>query len=329
MGTPSIVRYRLPAWVRWGVPPMVFATLVALGVGFRMTPIGQTQAGPPIVVTLLVDAVLAAVVSVVLQRPAVTLAPDALIIRSVFRSASFPWSQVSAVAVDGRNVWVTAPSGCHVLPFDRGRPAVVADGATPPLAEAVMQWWVAFRGRDWTPQPLAPWQPRRDLKGRAVLRPTFLIRLQWLSGTLGLCTAYLLLRSEVWVVGLVLLAVDAIVVVAYHWWSRVTISADLVTARSLVAGRTRVLRAAVTGVVEVPYGRPRSGPGAATGLALVVGNELVALPAPLRHANRFDSDPAFFRTWTWLYDELVPVHPFPPGEAVDRFDRVDRSPDIG
>lgn len=59
-----------------------------------------------------------------------------------------------------------------------------------------------------------------------------------------------------------------------------------------MAGRTRVARAAVTGVVEVPYGRPRSGPGAVTGLALVVGHQLVALPAPLRHAGRFDGDPA-------------------------------------
>ncbi len=155
-----------------------------------------------------------------------------------------------------------------------------------------------------------------------MLRPTFSIRLNWLSGPLGIGVAYLLLPSEAALFGLMFLTIDAIVVVGYHWWSRVTISADLVTTRSLLGGRTRVARAAVTGVAEVPNGRRRAGPNAGTGLALVVGQQLVALPAPLRHANRFDSDPRFYRTWTWLYDELVPVHPVVPVEVGHPNDRV-------
>lgn len=55
------------------------------------------------------------------------------------------------------------------------------------------------------------------------------IRLRLFSPALGICIGYLLLPSEMWSLGLVLLTVDAILTAGYHWWSRVTISADLVT----------------------------------------------------------------------------------------------------
>jgi hypothetical protein len=307
----ELVRYRLAGWIRVLAPcaPGVFLP-------FWLWSWIQRGDFSDLPLALLLLAVLVGLSVLAVNRPSVTLTRDGLVVRSFLTSATFEWWDISRVDTVRRVAAITTPAGTFTLPIPTFLPlCTVTDENDVPLRRdalvlpiAVQSWWATYRGPHWFPRPLDPWTPTRDARGRVVLRASFADRYVHLLafagtfvGQLGFAPAPL--WDELTSMAIVVAVIGAIMV-AHHAWVRVRIEGDHVVVRTLKNGTTRVPRASIYAVLEVPDGWPFTRRGI-TCLALSTPAGFIRLPAPLNRHATFGSSSAFYRQWAWLHQHVV------------------------
>lgn len=317
----SVIRYRRHPLARLA---LVLPGPIALGLWIAViAQTGETELVPVVIVLSAGFSVLGGWIG---QAPSVALTPQALVARSLRGTETLPWSDITTLERRGDLVWAMTRRGWFVLPVSGTRtPGDDAPRALP-LADQVWCTWLARRGARWQPAALDPWSPRRDLKGRVVLRPPFLLRAGLLTmttyGLVWSLTPYRVpsQRLSAQLGGAALLfGVALTVAIAYHLWARVTIDDEYLVTRSLTGGVRHIRRGDVLEVRETPgtdrvalvevtrlvlrHAEPQLTPP--PGSMWWASERVTTLTAPVASGRAWANDPAFHRIWAWLYDELI------------------------
>jgi hypothetical protein len=299
--------------------------LVALGSwGSIIATTGETDAIPVVVA-------LSALISFgswyALDRQ-VTLTDQAVVMRSCRGTTTIDWAEIASLQRRMDRVWILTSDGWYGIPL-RGttRPRGGAADA-PDLGDAIWLAWLDRRAADWDQIQPRPWSPSRDLRGRAVLRPPVMTRMQPLTLLIYLLVGTMIpFRAEHEPPLLDRLgtaatcaAVLVILVVLYHLWSRVTIDDDEIISRSLTGGVARLPRDRIVAIHEQADrlgGNPRL-----TRLSLRMRQPVPSLPpptwwqptvvvklvAPATADSWVTSTPDYHRAFAWLHDELLTHH---------------------
>lgn len=315
----SIIRYRKHPLER-----VALCLPGPIALGLWVSVIIQTGETDQLPVVILLSAAIGLACWWIGQAPCVALTPDALVIRSLRGTETLTWSAISMVERRTNAVWAMSSRGWFVLPIGATRRAVDPPPEALPLAEQVWFTWHALRGPHWAPTALDPWTPRRDLRGRAVLRPPLLPRLGVLTITVNALVWSLIpyrtpnqrLSTQLGGAALVF-GVTLTLVAAYHLWARVTIDDEYLVTRSLT-GVTHIHRRDVQEILECPgsdwssrtsltrlglrHAEPQITPGPNS--MWWASFRVTSLAAPVACDRAWANDPAFYRTWAWLYDEL-------------------------
>lgn len=257
----------------------------------------------------------------------VVITPVSLTFRTFRGSTSMAWNEISALQLRFDVVWAHTADGWFVVPLPGSRRPRGSAPGTSNLGNQVWFSWLAGRGDDWAMVEPRPWAPNRDRRGRAVLRPAWFTRS---SGLFNLVTLpFVLTLVPVGAqnqepltarlgVAAVLSGLALGAAAGYHAWSRVTIDEDVVVVRSLTGGVARLDRERVIAIGEEVDRMPVGG-GGLTRLAVTARQPVstlltspamppttvVRLVAPATAARWWSNDPAYYRVWSWLYDELV------------------------
>lgn len=243
---------------------------------------------------------------VVLRGRQVTLTGQGTAVEGLFTRQEHRWSDILSVSMQGTSLTIVAKTGTWYLPLrPRGVEMLRAGGADRiersnlnDSLDLIRTRWISGRGRDWTPGRSDPWIPPRTGGGSVVLRRS---PAQFVGITDGYPFALWLLVMLHEPLFAVVLAMGPL---AYLFWDRTVIDDEGVHIRSLWGHRT-IPR---TGVVAIA---PRVGAfplgAGARQLVLVDARGRTSRVAGLGTIElvRGASDPAFYRKWAWLTDELV------------------------